>query len=71
LVLSATMVFGLGMLGCGSDCTKECDRFVKCMTDMSGGKLKKTSTRMKKGCLKACKKDPKKAKKMIQKMCGK
>jgi Cys-rich protein (TIGR04453 family) len=71
MAMSATLVLGSTMLGCGNECDKECDRYVKCVTDMSGGKLKKAGDKMKKGCLKACKKDQKKAQKMIRKMCGK
>ena len=71
MVMSAALVFGPMMTGCGGECDKQCDKFIKCMKDMSGGKLKEDSSKLKKECKKECKKDKDKFKKSLKQICGK
>lgn len=72
MVMSASIALSPMMVGCKSECDKQCDKFIKCMKDMSGGKLKdEKESKMKKECLVECKKDVKKATKMIKQVCAK
>jgi len=72
MAMSAALVIGSMTAGCGGECDKECDKFIKCMKDMGGGKMKaKKLKKQKKECVKECKKDTKKAKTLIKEICGK
>ncbi len=71
MVMSASIALSPMMLGCGGECDKQCDKFIKCMKDMSGGKLKEDTGKLKKECKKECKKDKKKFKKSLKALCGK
>lgn len=72
LVLSASLLASPMLGGCGkSECEKQCDKFIKCMKDMTGGKLKEDEGEMKKECIQECKKDTKKFKKELKSICGK
>ena len=71
MVMSAAIALGPMMIGCGGECDKHCDKFIKCMKDMSGGKLKEDEGKLKKECKKECKKDKDKFKKSLKALCGK
>jgi len=70
MVMSAALVCGLLMTGCGDECDKQCDKLIQCKEDMSGGNLKADSNKFKKQCKTQCKKNTDKFKKSLKQMCG-
>lgn len=70
LVMSAALLLGSTLSGCASECDKQCDKFVQCWKDLSGGKLKKNKKQLRIGCMQQCKKDKARLKKDLDKICG-
>jgi hypothetical protein len=66
MVMSAALAFGPALTGCGDECDKRCDDFVKCMRNLRGGTLKKGTSLTKKACIRECKKDRKRCQRYKQ-----